>query len=397
MLGCVGLPIYLHAPKYFSDTYNLSLAMLGVVMFVLRVLDFIQDPLLGRLSTLGMFSHRTLSIGASSAIILGASGLFLVAAPISPVVWFALSLVMLFTGYSLSVILIYAYSANNFDETVQPIIARWREAGQLIGICASAIAPTLFGVISHKPYVWMAWFLTAITVMATGLMYQHWLPNLKKSAQKFVFAEPDARIRPYLLLAFTNAIPVAITSTLFLFYVEHVIGSPDASGPLLLLFFGSAALAVPIWSLLVNRYRIEWVLGLAMCASLIAFVFTFSLGEGDVAAFAVICLMTGVLTGADLTLLPMIFINSLQRNNVPSEEAFGYWSLSSKLALAMVVGAVLPGLELFGFDPSAPTEQGIYSLSVAYAIVPTILKFCAIFVLWYLMKIYRSNLQGANL
>ena len=62
MLGAVGLPIYLHAPKYFSDTYGVSLVSLGVIMFVLRLLDFAQDPLLGRLSAIGLISHRALSL-----------------------------------------------------------------------------------------------------------------------------------------------------------------------------------------------------------------------------------------------------------------------------------------------------------------------------------------------
>ena len=62
MLGAVGLPIYLHAPKYFSDIYGVSLVSLGVIMFVLRLIDFAQDPLLGRLSAIGLISHRALSL-----------------------------------------------------------------------------------------------------------------------------------------------------------------------------------------------------------------------------------------------------------------------------------------------------------------------------------------------
>ncbi|NCX20416.1 MAG: hypothetical protein EBX06_09160 [Rhodobacteraceae bacterium] len=72
MLGTVGLPIYLHAPKYFSDTYGVSLASLGAIMFALRVVDFVQDPLLGRLSTSGFLPHRLLSAGAGAIIIIGA-------------------------------------------------------------------------------------------------------------------------------------------------------------------------------------------------------------------------------------------------------------------------------------------------------------------------------------
>lgn len=396
MLGAVGLPIYLHAPKYFSDTYTVSLVSLGAIMFALRVLDFVQDPLLGRLSAIRFLSHRLLSAGAGAMIITGAVGLFIVTAPINPTIWFALSLIFLFTGYSLSVILLYTHAANNFADTAQPIVARWREAGQLIGICLSAIAPTLFTEISHVPYTWFGGFLISITGVAVVLMHNSWSEQMTITSQKFAFVAPDTRIRPYLILAFVNAIPVAITSTLFLFYVEYAIGSATASGPLLLLFFGAAAVSVPIWTILANKYAIEWVLGLAMLASLIAFVVTFTLGAGDIVAFAVICGITGVLTGADLTLLPIIFIKFLQRTNVPSEEAFGYWSLSSKLALALAVGLVLPGLELSGFDPASPAPLGIYNLSVAYALVPSVLKICAIYALWRVTKRQSASVQGLS-
>ena len=396
MLGAVGLPIYLHAPKYFSDTYGVSLASLGAIMFALRVVDFVQDPLLGRLSAIGFLSHRLLSAGAGAMIIAGAVGLFVVTAPINSTIWFALSLILLFTGYSLSVILLYTHAANNFADTAQPIVARWREAGQLIGICLSAIAPTFFTEISHAPYTLFGGFLISITGVAVVLMHNSWSEQMTTTSQKFTFVAPDTRIRPYLILAFVNAIPVAITSTLFLFYVEYAIGSATASGPLLLLFFGAAAVSVPIWTVLANKYAIEWVLGGAMLASLIAFVVTFTLGAGDIVSFAIICGITGVLTGADLTLLPMIFIKFLQRTNVPSEEAFGYWSLSSKLALALAVGLVLPGLEVSGFDPASPTPLGIYNLSVAYALVPSVLKICAIYALWRVTKRQSASVQGLS-
>jgi glycoside/pentoside/hexuronide:cation symporter, GPH family len=396
MLGAVGLPIYLHAPKYFSDTYGVRLASLGAIMFALRVVDFVQDPLLSRLSAIGFLSHRLLSAGAGAMIITGAVGLFVVTAPINPTIWFALSLILLFTGYSLSVILLYTHATNNFADTAQPIVARWREAGQLIGICLSAIAPTLFTEISHVPYTLFGGFLMSITGVAVVSMHNSWSEQMTTTSQKFSFVAPDTRIRPYLILAFVNAIPVAITSTLFLFYVEYAIGSATASGPLLLLFFGAAAVSVPIWTILANQYAIEWVLGVAMLASLIAFVVTFTLGAGDIVAFAIICGVTGVLTGADLTLLPMIFIKFLQGTNVPSEEAFGYWSLSSKLALALAVGLVLPGLEVSGFDPAFPTPLGIYNLSVAYALVPSVLKICAIYALWRVTKPQSASVQGLS-
>ena len=49
-LAAAGLPIYIHAPKFFVDEYGVSLAALGAVLFGLRLFDVVQDPLLGWLS-----------------------------------------------------------------------------------------------------------------------------------------------------------------------------------------------------------------------------------------------------------------------------------------------------------------------------------------------------------
>ena len=37
-------------PKFFVDTYDVSLSALGLSLFFLRLVDFVQDPLLGKLA-----------------------------------------------------------------------------------------------------------------------------------------------------------------------------------------------------------------------------------------------------------------------------------------------------------------------------------------------------------
>ena len=47
VLSGAGLPIYIYAPKYYADTFGVSLTALGVVLFGLRLFDVVQDPVLG--------------------------------------------------------------------------------------------------------------------------------------------------------------------------------------------------------------------------------------------------------------------------------------------------------------------------------------------------------------
>ena len=69
---------------------------------------------------------------------------------------------------------------------------------------------------------------------------------------------------------FLNAAPVAVSSTLFLFFVESRLAAPGWEGPLLLLFFLSAALAAPLWGRLAEQFGAKPVLLAGMVLSIVA-------------------------------------------------------------------------------------------------------------------------------
>ena len=396
MLGAVGLPIYLHAPKYFSDNHGVSLALVGFIMFVLRIFDFIQDPLFGRFLRKTRFSSRCISFVGAFSMCLGLLALFAVQNEmLITIAWFSGSLVLLFSGHSLLSIMIYAHSASSFDEEQQPKVAKYREGGQLLGICLSAVAPTVLDSLTAAAFTVYAVLLCVIIIWGTLAIQNNWKDAAQFGTINDRLALPDTKLRPMLLLGFTNAIPFAITSTLFLFFVEYVIGSSTASGPLLLLFFISAVASVPVWSALVTQFPLSDVLSISMLASILVFVFTFSLGQNDLVFFGVVCVITGALAGADITLLPVLYISVVRKVQVNSKEAFGYWSLVAKMALAMAVGITLPALDFAGFNPQNVTKHGLLSLSIAYCLVPVFMKAAAIVLLRKVVVDQFNDSQGS--
>ena len=48
-MSSAGVPLYLYAPKFYFDNYGVGLATLGLALFCLRLLDVVQDPLLGEI------------------------------------------------------------------------------------------------------------------------------------------------------------------------------------------------------------------------------------------------------------------------------------------------------------------------------------------------------------
>ena len=113
VIGMAGLPVYIHAPKYFVDVYGVSLMSMGFVMFFLRLIDVFQDPLLGVIaSKTARFGALPLALSVG-AMCVGMIMLFSIHSPIWPLLWFALSLFLVFSGFSFAYIRSYAQGLIN--------------------------------------------------------------------------------------------------------------------------------------------------------------------------------------------------------------------------------------------------------------------------------------------
>ena len=384
MLGAAGLPIYIHAPKFFVDQYGVSLGALGAALFVLRLLDFVQDPLLGTLAEKTSVARARPVWAAIAVMALGMVGLFAITPPIAPVLWFSLTLLCVFSGFSFLTIRLYAQGVTNFGAERQLALARWRETGSLLGVCCAAMAPSLLFAMTDRPFAAFAVGFAGLAIIAGFVMSKHWSPTAqeRRSGGGFSTALADPVVRQLLILAVLNTAPVAVSSTLFLFFVESRLQAPDMAGLLLILFFISAAISAPLWTFLAGRFGPRPVLLVAMIAAIVSFFYAFFLQSGQVNAFMLICIASGVTLGADLSILPAVFAKRLAVTKAQAAVGFGFWNFASKLSLALAAIIVLPALERFGYQPGMTnTQSGLLALSMGYAAVPCILKLGAIWVL----------------
>ena len=56
-LSFAGLPIYLHAPDFYTTSIGLNIEIIGISLLFLRILDAILDPIIGYLSD-KFYKHR---------------------------------------------------------------------------------------------------------------------------------------------------------------------------------------------------------------------------------------------------------------------------------------------------------------------------------------------------
>lgn len=383
LLAAAGLPIYIHAPKFYVDEYGVSLTALGSVLFGLRLLDVVQDPALGWLAQ-ALRHKRGLAVTVAGAVMaLAMLGLFAVPAPMAPVLWFALMLTLVFSAFSFLTICFYAQGvakADSLPGAGHLTLARWRETGALLGVCLASVAPLLLGLALDRPFAGFAIGFAVLALWAVVAMRREWRATGLPGASGFGTVLRDGQARRLLLIALVNAAPVAVTSTLFLFYVELALEAPGWEGPLLLLFFIAAAAAAPLWGMLAERHGPRRVLLAAMALGIAAFGGALFLGPGDVVLFALVCLASGAVLGADLTLLPAMFASRMAQISPSAAEGFGLWSFVSKLTLAFAAAALLPALEGAGLQTATGTssDTSISLLIWFYAGVPCALKLLAI-------------------
>ncbi|GGE38710.1 MFS transporter [Actibacterium pelagium] len=389
-----GIPLYVHLPLYATDVLGLSLSTLAIVLVVIRLIDTVQDPLLGRLADRFGANRPLLAAVAVLGLSLGFLLLFTLRPDTPTGAWLLAVLVLVFTAYSFATILFYGRGvelASGGGPDRHYRLAGFRETGTLVGILVAVSLPQVGSGAGMDGYAILGLTLAGLGVVMLVANRGLWPPQVKTNEARFKLSDlRDADATPVLILALVNALPVAITSTLFLFFVEDKLQLPDYAGHFLLLFFLCAGLSAPIWSRLSQRFGAKRVLLPAMVLAIVSFIGAASLAPGSAMAFAVISAASGAALGADMVILPALFSVQLERGNVSTGVAFGIWAFVAKLALAMAAGITLPLLDFAGFEPGQTNSaQALTTLTWAYAVVPCILKLCAI---WMVVRLPETPL-----
>ena len=384
MLAATGLPLYIHLPQFAAINLGIGLGAIGVILLVIRLIDLVQDPLIGWAIDRWPGAQMGFAMAAAAGMAIGFPLLFALTPGPYVVVQLAAILLLLFAAYSLGSILLYGRSAT-LAERPEPeallTLAAWREGGMLVGVILAALAPAVFAGLGApgQGYPAFGMFLGVVAVGAAALSYPMWrrVPVLGQSMSLDGLGKAGA-LR-LLALALVNSLPVAITSTLFLFFVEDRLVLPGWAGPLLTLFFVSAGVSIPLWTRVSQRIGARSTLLLSMPLAITGFVGAAFLGPGDLVGFAVICVASGAALGADTMLLPAMFSVALTRAGLKASLAFGIWDFAGKLGLALAAFVVMPLLQWNGFVPGqVNSAAALGTLTLAYAVIPCILKLGAL-------------------
>ena len=389
-LAFVALPLYVVLPNHYAAEFGIPLATLGALLLGARLFDAFTDPWIGRLVD-GWFAHSagrvlTVAVIAAVATAAGFRGLFfpVVEGRTALLVWCGLLLAFTYFSYSVLSVLHQAWGARlGGNEGQRARIVSWREGLALVGVLVASVLPSVAGL------------SVATVVFALALAVA--LALLALAPRPLIAKAPDGpRVRPLATPAFrrllavylVNGIASAVPATLVLFFIRDRLQAQAFEPLFLASYFAAGALSMPLWVRAVARFGLArtWLAGMVL--AIVTFAWAALLGAGDVAAYTVVCVASGIALGADLSLPGALLTGVIQRagHGERLEGAyFGWWNFATKLNLALAAGIALPLLGAFGYAPGGRDADALQALTLAYCLLPCVLKLAAAGLLWTLL------------
>lgn len=398
-LAALNLPLYIYLPTFYSAGLGLDLAVVGAVLLLARLFDTVIDPLLGELSdrVVTPFGHRRPWLVLAAPLLLFASWkLFVPAAGVGA----AYLLLWSCLGYVAWTLMLLAYAAWGAELSAhyheRSRVTGVREGFIIVGIILAASLPALIGARPDSAAALAAifWLMLAclpatllillLTVQEQPIAAQPHLPF----GQGLRIAFANRPFRRLIATYFLNCVANALPATLFILFVQHVIGPEAHAGLFLMLYFMSGMLAVPLWLGLSYRFgkHRTWAFSLLWASA--AFALVPLLGPGDRLAFGAVCVMSGASLGADLAIPPSMHADVIDLDRVMSGRRrtaffFALWSMASKLAAALAVGIAFPILDILGFVAAGRnTSAALIGLTLLYAVLPLAIKLAATALIW---------------
>jgi len=396
-LAMAALPVYVQIPAYYSGQLGLALGLTGWVLFLARLVDTFQDPLLGR--WIDRLNGNINTWFWSSAAILALAFLGLWLPPVSTSntmylsLWLAAMLIAAYTAHSMLNIAYLTWGARidagaaNHDQGLLGAAA-WREGAGLFGVILASVIPSW---IMSRPTAKLSNDLTIYSIaFATVLLIAVWVllqfaPKWQRTKDietapswqaTWALMKAHQGFRQLLPPYFLNAISVAIPSTLALFFINDRLQAPSYAGAFLASYFIAAAIGLPLWVTAAKKIGVLCAWRWGMVLAILAFCSAATLGAGDIIAYLIVCIAAGLALGADLALPPVLLAKLIRQDSSPASY-FGVWTLLGKLALALS-GLALPALAALDYQPGSPASP---ALAWVYAGVPCAFKLIAFLLL----------------
>lgn len=418
-LAFAGLPLYIHAPDFYTHHLGLNIGLIGATLLIIRLFDAIQDPIIGYISDKYTQYRYHIMLGGMSALIIGITGLFYGPPPtLSIIIWFALTMTLATTGFSIVAInfnMIGGLWINNTEQRTR--ISAWREVFSLIGLLIAASLPAILQNIysPNNAFKTLSWVFITVSIVGFVIFT---LFAKKESVNKLrtnnnvrfrflFFSILNGNQRKFFLSCFLAHLAAALPGILVIFFIQDYLNAENLTGVFLILYFLSGAALMGVWVFLAKKFGKEKSWLFSMLLSVITFSWALTLGTGDVISYGIICVLSGMALGADLSLPPSIIADRITKEKSEQQATQHYAALTfiPKVAIAIASGLAFILLDKLGFIAGENnTDSALKGMLILYAFIPCLLKLSAAYILWrdikniqkLIERTYNDNTERTN-
>ena len=404
VLALPTIPVFILLPTFYAETMGLGLATVGAIFFGLRLLDVISDPILGYISDQVPSQYGRRKLPMAIGAVIGAPALIMLFSPTPGVSqtyligWGAL-LYLAWTAVQIPYIA-WAVELEN-DYVARADLNGFREGAGLLGIMATGAAGVLLVSYAEQQRFQVLSWVTILSGIFAFFLALRFVPNGRSvssnQSKRLSFPWQNRLFLRVLTAWFINGLANGLPAVCLPLFMSHILDASDQDqAALLFIYFLFAVIGIPIWVWLSRILAKHTVWCMSMTLACVVFLTVPLLSAGDIFAFGLICALTGLALGSDLTLPPAIQADCadwdcLRFQKERTGTLFAYWSMSTKLALGLAVGIAFPVLSWVGLDDQTQTAsiQSKTTLIVIYAVIPIVFKSIAIM----LMKNFPLGLK----
>lgn len=404
-LAFLGMPLYIHAPDFYATDQGLSLATIAAIILAVRIFDAVQDPVIGYLSD-KYAASRPYWMAFFMALM--TAGFILLFHPFgeSKAAWFAVMLLVTTTAFSVLTINFNALgSLWSQDPRDKTRITSWREVVGLLGLLVAVALPPILALMVARDHVFSLYAMVLCVFMAIGAAgYYRWRVLSAMPDKPLGQIIPGFDLRgmmhgdrgQFFALFGVSMLASSMPAVLVMFFIRDKLEAESFAGLFLFLYLLAGAAGIPFWRWLSDKISAHKAWFISMLVAIISFIWAFFLGAGDVWAYGIICITSGLALGAELCLPPAILSKMIDDDGRQDEtaRAFSVMAFLGKMSLALASGISLYALSFTGFESGKDNSaDALLTLSLFYAAIPCVIKgFAAMFLYWHMKE--RSTERG---
>ncbi len=411
-IGVLGIPMGIYLAPFYAGELGLPLAVIGSMLMLSRVSDFITDPLIGMLSDRWHpnIGRRRVWVPIGTTIMM--IGVFLLLRPSGEVnaLYFLAAVSITYLGYTTLQLPYTAWGAelspNYHTRTKITASAKFFDTfGLVISTIIPAVILSQAGAKSSDVMNGLSLFVlialpicAAITFFKVPEPEQRAAPVTKidtRQAFKLI-----ARNKPFAVITITLFIATVsevFRQTVTLFFATEIVGV-DNIGTVFVFYFSTALLTIPMWTRVAERFEKHWALAAALIVVFLTNIGMYFLDYGQTTLFTIFFLIKGACFSA-LMILPLAMVaDTVDIDTALTGERrqglfFAICTMIQKFSYAIGQGLPLILLGFIGFNAAGSNgPQELYWLQVCYSIVPaTTVGLAIVVVLRYSLTAERQK------